>query len=339
MIGPPTMLLTSRIPIFTAVVLLAFAQRAISAQQPHALPNGAPPVPVDATEAQVQRAVAGVRAGAVLTPKTWPNGARVAVCLSFDVDNEFHVATYNSLPVPLSTGEYGATTGLPRILALLDRQRIPASFFIPAMSAALHPEMIQEILKPKKHEIGVHGWVHEYIPSLKDAAHEERLLTQSIDYLTKAVGMRPVGYRAPSWEFGPHTLEQIRKAGFLYDSSMMAMDQPYELLSNGSHTGLIELPVSWALDDFAYFGLNSNGSLPDPEAVFKIFRSEFDVAYNDRTLFVLTLHPAVVGLRSRTVELEKLIAYMKAKPGVWFATLAQVASYIKNNDSVDHPLH
>jgi peptidoglycan/xylan/chitin deacetylase (PgdA/CDA1 family) len=329
----PTAPFAANMARFAIEMLLAVGATCAFAQSTPSLPNGIPPMGVDVTPPQITQAAAPVRAGAKLTPNVWKNGARVAVCFTFDVDNEFHNGGA-AAPVQLSTGEYGATTGLPRILALLDREQIPASFYIPAGAVILHPEMIQAILKSGRHEVGVHGWIHEYIPGLTSAAEEDRLLHQAIDYLTEATGKRPVGYRAPDWEFGTHTLDLIRKAGFLYDSSMMAMDQPYELMSHGKHTGLIELPVSWALDDFAYFGLNSNGSLPLPESVFQIFRSEFDVAYQERTLVVLTMHPAVSGLRSRVVELEKLVAYMKSKPDVWFATGEQVASYVKASQRV-----
>jgi len=256
------------------------------------------------------------------------SGARVAVAISFDIDNELLSRT-TPLPVPLSQGEYGATTGLPRILAMLDRQQIPATFYIPAVSAMLHPDMIPSILKASRHEIGVHGWIHESLPAVNDAAHEERLLTQAIEYMTKAIGKRPVGYRAPSWAFSPYTLGQIRKAGFLYDSSMMAMDEPYELVENGTPTGLTELPIEWILDDFPYYSGNASGSMPSPESVVQIYRDEFDMAYQERTMVVLTTHPHVSGHRSRLMQLEKLITYMKSKPGVWFATLEQIANVVK----------
>jgi peptidoglycan/xylan/chitin deacetylase (PgdA/CDA1 family) len=291
-------------------------------------PPSAALIGIDATEAEIRQVVGGVRAGRRLTPTSWPGGGRVAVALTFDIDNEL-LARNNPLPVPLSQGEYGATTGLPRILAMLDRQQLPATFFIPAVSAMLHPEMIPSIMKSGRHEIGVHGWIHENLPSLGDAAHEERLLTQAIDYLTKAVGKRPVGYRAPSWAFSAHTLPQILKAGFLYDSSFMAMDEPYELVRNGQPTGLTELPIEWILDDYPYYSGNASGSLPWPEGVFQIYKDEFDVAYEERTMLILTTHPHVSGHRSRVAQLEKLIAYMKSKPGVWFATLEQIARAVK----------
>src|SRR5712671_6233448 len=153
------------------------------------------------TEDQLRRAVAPSRAGKRLTPKAWPNNSKVAVCLSFDVDNESYLlARGETSPTTLSAADFGAQTGLPRILELLDRYQIPASFFIPAVSAIIHPEMIPAILKRGRHEIGVHGWIHESLAPLGEA-EEERLLNQAIEYLTKAGGKRPVGYRAPSWAF------------------------------------------------------------------------------------------------------------------------------------------
>jgi peptidoglycan-N-acetylglucosamine deacetylase len=291
---------------------------------------GVNPIGIDANEQQIKEATGIARAGRELTPKQWPGGARVAVCLSFDVDNE-SLWRETPLPVPLSQGEYGATTGLPRILELLDRYHVPASFYIPAMSAILHPEMTTNILKHQGHEIAVHGWVHEELSMVGDAAKEEQLLKQSIEYLTHATGKRPVGFRAPSWEFSPYTLDIIRKLGFLYDSSMMAMDEPYEVLSHGQATGLIELPIGWIADDYPYYEPDAAGSMPVPEDVFKIYKAEFDGAYADGTMFILTMHPHITGHRSRIAQLDNLIAYMKSKPGVWFATLQDVASYVKQS--------
>jgi peptidoglycan/xylan/chitin deacetylase (PgdA/CDA1 family) len=286
------------------------------------------PITVDSTEDQIRQAVGMARMGQKLTPKVWPNGARVAVCLSFDVDNEL-VQRANPLPVPLSVGEYGATTSIPRILALLDRHQVPATFFIPAMGAMLHPEIVPSILSRGRHEIGVHGWIHEFWPGIGDAAKEERLLTQSIDYLTRATGHRPVGVRAPGSGFSPNTFDLIRKAGFLYDSSLLAADEPYEIVSRGQRSGVIEIPISEVDNDFVYYGETANGSLPSPDAVFQIYKAEFDLAFEERTLFILTQHPHVGGRRSRIVQLDRLITYIKSKPDVWFATMQQVANYVK----------
>ena len=313
---------------WAAVAALTICCSAYPSGQTAQRPDAVRPLEHDATEEQIKQTVNRVRAGRKLTPKAWPNGARVAVSLTFDIDNEL-LARGNPLPVPLSQGEYGATTALPRILAMLDRQAIPATFFIPAVAAMLDANMIPAIVKAQRHEIGVHGWIHENLASIGDHAVEQRLLTQSIDYLTKASGKRPVGFRAPSWVFSPHTLGLILDAGFLYDSSLMAMDEPYEVLGDGKPTGLVELPIEWILDDFPYYSGNAQGSLPSPEAVFQIYKDEFDVAYDERTMVIITLHPHVSGHRSRLAQLDRFVTYMKSKPGVWFATLEQIARAVK----------
>jgi peptidoglycan/xylan/chitin deacetylase (PgdA/CDA1 family) len=318
---------TSRTRSLAVVAAVALSSTFAGGQTPQR-PDAIRPLEHDATENQIRQTVNRVRAGRKLTPPIWPSGARIAVSLTFDVDNEL-LARANPLPVPLSQGEYGATTALPRILAMLDRHQVPATFFVPAVAAMLHPDMIPAIVRAQRHEIGVHGWIHENLPSVGDAAVEERLLARSIDYLTTAVGRRPVGYRAPSWAFSPHTLGQILKAGFLYDSSMMAMDEPYEILADDKPTGLVELPIEWILDDFPYYSGNASGSLPSPEAVFQIYKDEFDVAYEERTMVIITLHPHVSGHRSRLAQIDRLVSYMKSKPGVWFATLEQIATAVK----------
>lgn len=298
----------------------------------YTLPAGAqtPPRPQPGTtwsEQQLLDAVAPVRSGRKLTPKKWPNDSRVAVCLSFDDDNESYLlAAGNTSPTTLSTADYGAQSGLPRILKMLDRYNIPSTFFIPAVSALLHPEMIPAIMKSGRHEIGVHGWIHEFPPAIADAAEEERLLNQAIDYLTKVSGKRPVGYRAPAWAFSANTMSLIRKANFFYDSSLGAMDEPYEIVSNGKPTGMVELAIDWTLTETPYLG--SQGAMPVPEELFKLYRGEFDGAYKERTSLILTFHPHVMGHRAPMQELERFVQYMKAKPGVWFTTCETIARYV-----------
>jgi peptidoglycan/xylan/chitin deacetylase (PgdA/CDA1 family) len=280
------------------------------------------------TEEQLLKAVAPVRAGRKLTPKVWPNNARVGVCLSFDDDNESYLLAGGvTSPTTLSAAEFGAKEGLPRILDLLDRHQIPATFFIPAVSALLHPEMIPAIMKSGRHEIGVHGWIHEFPPATGSAAEEDRLLTKAIDYLTKVTKKRPVGYRAPSWAFSENTLPLIRKAGMFYDSSLQSMDEPYEIESNGESTGMVELGIDWTLTETAFLG--RGGTMPSPEQVFKLYRDEFDGAYEQKTTFVLTLHPHVTGHRAPMKYFEQLVTYMQSKPDVWFATCEQIARYVK----------
>ncbi len=294
-----------------------------AAERPNPLPG------VTKTMEQLESEMFHVSAGRRLKPASWPGNNRVAVALSFDVDNASMALSQGNLDYEvLSRGEYGAVDGLPRILRMLDRQQVPASFFIPAVSAALHPQMVPSILEKKVHEIGIHGWIHERLPTLNNEAEEQRLLDQSLELLTRQMGKRPVGYRAPSWKFSKFTMAQIQKAGFLYDSSLMASDDAYEILMNKKGTGVIELPIERIVDDAPYFGA-SDGSMPSPEHVLEVFRSEFDVAWDERGLYVLTMHPHIMGHRSRVAVLERLIVHMKQKGGVWFATHEDVAKHLK----------
>ena len=279
------------------------------------------------TDAQLREAVDLARVGRKLTPTTWPNGARVAVCLSFDADTEAPLLRDGTTsPTTLSASDFGAESGVPRILKMLDRYEIPATFFVTAVDAMLHPDMLAAIQKSGRHEVGVHGWIHETPPRLT-ADEEERLLDQAIDYLTKATGKRPVGYRAPSWAFSPSTLDLIKKKGFLYDSSLQALDEPYEILSRGQPTGIVELAIDWTLTETPYLG--QNGRMPSPSLLYQLYKEEFDGAYQERTMFVLTLHPFLSGHRAPMQHLDEFVAYMKSKPGVWFATGAGIAQYVK----------
>ncbi len=280
---------------------------------------------------RVKQTIGMVRAGRSLAPKQWPGGARVAVLLSFDVDNE----TVFLAPVApgrpniggLSQGEYGARVGLKRVLALLDKSRIAATFFMPAMSLELHPEIIPMIKAAGHHEFGVHGWIHE-LNSALPAAAERDLVRRAMEYFAKATGAKPVGYRAPSWNFSPSTLSIIRELGLMYDSSLMSDDSPYELMADGQPTGIVELPVEWINDDAPL--LNPRGDrYGAPDQLLKVWMDEFDKAYEEGTNFVLTMHPHIIGHRSRIVLLERLVAHMKSKPGVWFGTHRAAVEYVK----------
>jgi peptidoglycan/xylan/chitin deacetylase (PgdA/CDA1 family) len=282
---------------------------------------------------ELKRQYAHVGVGRRMKPKVWPNGARVAVALSFDVDNATVPLLRGDLGSEvISRGQYGAFEGLPRILRLLDDMNVPASFFIPAVSALLNPEITPSILSHRRHEIGVHGWLHEDLLELNNEAEERSLLTRAIEVLTKEIGHKPAGYRAPSWRMSRYTMAQVKEAGFLYDSSLMAADDAYEVTIDGQPSGVIELPIERILDDAPYFGAAS-GSLPSPELVDQVYRAEFDVAYREGGLYVLTMHPHYTGHRSRALWLEKLILYMKSKPNVWFATHEQVAKYVRANSN------
>jgi peptidoglycan/xylan/chitin deacetylase (PgdA/CDA1 family) len=288
------------------------------------------------TESEWRGAVEKVRAGRRLLPKSWPSGSRVAVALSFDFDNETPSLRDNQTsPSLMSNGQYGARAGLPRILTLLDRYDVPATFFIPAVSAILYREDVLRIASAG-HEVGTHGWIHER-NGLLEKDDERRLMEKAMATLTEITGKKPVGIRTPSWDYSPNTLDLIEELGFLYDSSLMADDSPYELVSAGRATGIVELPVEWILDDAPYFNMSRFASLrphTTPEEVYTIWKAEFDVAYEEGGLFLLTNHPHIVGHRSRIVMLERLIRHIREHPGVWFATHEQVARYVKEEMAI-----
>jgi len=258
------------------------------------------------------------------------------VLLSFDVDNEtVHGLRDGEVSIgPLSEGEYGHRVALPRVLDLLDEQNVPATFFFPAWSLKIAPGqagMIQD--RGQRHEIAVHGWIHER-NTLLDAETERRLLEQAVATVEEIAGVRPVGYRAPSWNLSPATLGIVRDMGFLYESSLMADDRPYELVHQGVATGMVELPVSWKLDDAPLF--NPLGDrYASPREVMQVWMDDFDRAWEEGTMFLLTMHPHVIGPRSRIVALEGLIEHIKGRPGVWFGTHEDAARWVRSQAGMD----
>ena len=278
-----------------------------------------------------QNLVKKVRAGKSLKPKRWKNNARVAVALSFDSDHETTTLRWgDGSPGKLSQGEYGSRAAVPRIRRILRENNISASFFVPAVVAKLHPDE-QRNLVDEGHEIGIHGWIHEFNSTLPEA-DERELMLRAADVLEEITGIRPVGMRTPSWDFSQSTLSICKEMGLLYDSSLMADDEPYELLEDGEPTGVIELPVEWIRDDAPYLMMDrATGLRPytSPNSVLEIFKSEFDGAFKEGGLFLLTLHPHISGHRSRIVILEELIDYIKSFPDVWFATHAEIAQFCK----------
>lgn len=273
--------------------------------------------------------VGAVRAGQSLLPESWLNGARCAVALSFDSDHETNELRDGGNSVArLSWGEYGTRKGIPRIRKVLDRHGARASFFVPAVSALLHPEE-QRSLADDGHEIGLHGWIHERNTDVPPEV-ERDLMLRSADTLEQITGSRPVGMRTPSWDYSPETLKIARELGLIYDSSLFADDDPYEILDNGEATGIVELPVEWIRDDAPYFMMNRFGAqrpYTPPTDVLDIFRREFDGAYAEGGLFLLTMHPHITGYRSRIFILEELLDHITAKGDCWIATHADIARH------------
>jgi peptidoglycan-N-acetylglucosamine deacetylase len=271
-----------------------------------------------------------VRAGDARIPDRWPGDARVAVALSFDSDHEtIPLRDGETSPGKLAQGEYGARVAVPKILRMLADYEVPASFFIPAVSALLHPGEVESYVA-SGHEVAVHGWIHER-NTLLGRADELDLAGRAMDTLEKLSGTRPTGIRTPSWDFSAHTLEVIRELGFTYDSSLMADDEPYLLLADGEDTGVLEIPVEWIRDDAPYFMMERYAGLRPympPRSALQIWTDEFDAARVEGGLFQLTLHPHIIGHRSRLVVLRRLLEHVRGHDDVWFATHAQVADLL-----------
>ncbi|WP_223426156.1 polysaccharide deacetylase family protein [Tateyamaria pelophila] len=286
--------------------------------------------PWETPEAEWRADVTRVRAGKPLKPKRWPGGARCAFALSFDCDHEtFELGTGRAAIGRMAWGEFGRRTGVPRILETLARHDVRASFFVPAVAGLIEPDALNPIADTG-HEIGVHGWIHENT-SLLTRDVEKDLMLRSRDALRDMTGVEPVGHRAANWDLSADTIDLVAELGFAYDSSMMADDSCYELLSNGHPTGVVEIPVDWVRDDAVYLLFNRappTRPWTPPEAVFDIFRREFDAAYAEGGVCQLVMHPFVIGYRSRIWILDHLVQHARSKGDVWFPTHAELAAWV-----------
>ena len=262
------------------------------------------------------------------------------VCLTFDFDAiPSHLIRGETTPTFISRGEFGARQGVPRILTLLEEHGIPATFFVPGHTCDTFPDRCREIAAAG-HEVAHHGYCHE-VPATLSREQEADILERGSAASARVAGKRPVGYRSPSWDLSDNSLDLLLAAGFQYDSSLMADDFTPHLcrLGDGGDTTsgyrfgrdvpLVEMPVSWVLDDYPIFEWNgARGSgLAAPSAVEEIWREEFDFMYErvPGGVFTLTMHPKVIGRGHRIRMLDRLVRHMRGLPGVRFARLGDCA--------------
>jgi peptidoglycan/xylan/chitin deacetylase (PgdA/CDA1 family) len=262
----------------------------------------------------------------------WNDRHQCAVTLSVDFDAEtlwsgtFRLTT----PSPMSRGDYDIRAGLPRILALLDRHELPATFMVPAQVAEEHPEACHAIASRGVHEIGYHGYHHESVLDL--AIDEEReLMKRGIAKLEETFEQTPQGNRSPPFALGPNTADLLEEFGFVYDSSLFGHDEPYRPRVpsvGGRLRNFVELPVSWELDDAPYFLFSFFpylSGLATPSQVLEIWKAEFDGSYRAGGCFLLVVHPFCIGRHPRIALLDELLGYIANFPDVWFATHLDVA--------------
>lgn len=264
------------------------------------------------------------------------------VCLTFDFDAvSLWFSSFNqTTATPVSRGVFGAEVGVPRVLGLLKKHDIAATFFVPSHTAVSFPNALTAI-REAGHEVALHGYCHE-TPVGLTREEEADLLDRAIDRLAGAIGQgyRPLGYRSPAFDLSADSVALLEERGLIYDSSMMASDfTPYRARKGhrvdeagfdpGLPSGVVEIPVAWELDDFPYFTFLNRPLYPGlraPDEVFAIWRDEFDFCHSlGGGVFTLTLHPQIIGRGPRLAMLGRLIDHMRSQSGVSFRTVAEEA--------------
>src|SRR5687767_13777899 len=268
-------------------------------------------------------------------PVPWPSGARVAVAITFDMDADslIHIEHPSDSITRVSTIsmlKYGPEVGVPRILEGYRRHGLKQTFFVPAWCIERYPKAV-EAMVADGHEVGFHGYIHE-APNALSREEEHYWMQRSIAVIEKHTGLRPRGNRAPLYNFSIHTADLLIEEGFLYDSSLMGDDVPYILKSGKGE--LVELPSSWALDDWPPYvhsiDLNYMFQIMSPDRAMETFMAEFEAMRSaGGGLWIAVWHPFVSGRLSRWLKIEKMIEYMQSTGDVWFARLEDIAEHVK----------
>ena len=276
---------------------------------------------------------------------------RSIVCLTFDFDAmSGWIARGMTSPGPISRGEFGPQVGVPRILALLAQDGIRSSWYIPGHTLETYPEACQRVAAAG-HEIGHHGWTHRP-PGTLTAEEEEDELVRGNAAIARLTGRPASGYRSPSWDLSPRSVELLVKHGFVYDSSMMADDYtPYRVRRGdvitlkqpavfGTETKLVEMPVSWTLDDYPHFEFvrTATSVLPgnmNARSVLQNWVDDFQYLAENLEWGVITytFHPFVIGRGHRMMALERLIDTLKDRGGVFMTLEDAAAEYLKRSSA------
>lgn len=262
----------------------------------------------------------------------WPRGYRAAAAFTFDVDAESCALAHDpaaSSRMSLMTHQaYGPRVGVPRLLRILQRRDVRATFFVPGFTADCYPDLVRQIVDGG-HEIAHHGYLHERMEGI-DAKTEAGHLDRGLEALDR-LGVRPSGYRAPWWEMNWHTPDLLIERGFCYDSSLLDGDVPYRFQGGQVSGDLVEIPVDWALDDWEqyafYPGWTGSGVIESPRKVHEMWLLEAQAHHAEGGCFVLTNHPFISGRPSRAAALERLIEDVRALDGMWVTTLGEIAEH------------
>ena len=264
-----------------------------------------------------------------------PDSPRLTVALTFDHDAISDSVRRGDPPVKFSHAEFGPRVGLPRIIELLEREGIAATWFVPGHSLETFADNTQAILGGG-HELACHGWFHEDFSELP-GEEQAAVLGRSVEAVRRVSGAPPRGFRAPYWALGRESLDLVVEAGFQYDSSLMADDyRPYRVRQNDAHSveqgttfgtegPLIEVPVYWTLDDWPLFEPGDNGrdGMRPPSQVLEIWLAELRYAHANAPggLLTVTMHPECIGRGHRMAMLEQFIGECRKLDGVVFSRL------------------
>ncbi len=262
----------------------------------------------------------------------WPDGIRAAAMFTFDVDAEAvmltdHAEVADYLDV-IGHQRYGPKVAVPRLLRMLDRLRLRTTFVVPGWVAEAWPAVARSI-RDAGHEIGHHGYLHESVRGA-DEATEEGYLLRGFEALDSVLGVRPVGYRAPSCDMNFRTPDLLARHGLRYSSGMMDSDHPYRHAS-----GVIELPMHWSLDDwnrYNYVPGYSTSPILAPSVAVGAWAEELDAIVEVGGLHDLTMHPFISGRPARAAALEGLIERAQAMDGVWVAAADEIAAWVATLD-------
>ncbi len=257
----------------------------------------------------------------------WPGDSHAACAFTFDLDAEtLWIARGVTEPVTLSQGRFGPVEALPRILALLRAAEIHASFFIPAWVAQHYPDAVKAVAG-EGHEVGCHGDEHERVSELPPE-REREILLKSLEVLTPLAGRRPIGYRAPAWQLSAQTLGLLARNGFEYSSNMMDRLAPYLHPPVGGRA-LVEIPVSWVLDDAPFFLFTGQRSIEAPGPVLQGWITELEGITAAGGVTNFTFHPQIIGRPSRLACLKELIDQVRHTPRLWVARLCDIATHCR----------
>jgi peptidoglycan/xylan/chitin deacetylase (PgdA/CDA1 family) len=265
----------------------------------------------------------------------WPQGANNAVMISVNLDAEYYIRLFdpNMMVIDktfLDVGKESIELGLPRLLDVLARYNIKATFFIPGIIVEKYPEEVYAIVDAN-HEIGCHGYEHEHMAMLS-LSDQYEAIRKGMEAIFKITGKKPLGLRVPEGEMTIDTLIAAKELGICYSSSLYNDDVPY--FNDLGTCKLLEIPVQWSLYDLPYFAFNFSPAIPSgqdriacSDKVLNNWKWEYDGFHRYGSCFVLQVDPQCIGSQGKIYMLEGILDYIIEKGGAWFATGGEIFNH------------